>query len=43
MDTNGGFHTNTETNEGDKGGGGLKGGGKRKIALRVKTFSFLFF
>ena len=40
MDTNGGFHTNTETNEGDKGG---VGGGKRKIALRVKTFSFFVF
>jgi len=42
MDTNGGFHTNTETNEGDKGGGDW-GGGKKKIALRDKTFSFFVF
>jgi len=30
MDTNGGFHTNTETNEGDKGGGWSEGGREEK-------------
>jgi hypothetical protein len=30
MDTNGGFHTNTETNEGDKGVGWEVGGREEK-------------
>jgi len=42
MDTNGGFHTNTETNEGDKGGG-TGGEGREKSHCVIKRSLFLFF